>query len=72
MDTGMNTGTRITGGEVAAEAGIDMIVMGIEEGKEIIVIDAGAAVEVLIMTIAVGEADMIMRGVVEAVHMKGI
>ncbi|CAL5386048.1 unnamed protein product [Camellia sinensis] len=69
-DTGMNTGTRITGGEVAAEAGIDMIVTGTGEGKEIIVIEAGAAVEVLIMTIAVGEADMIMRGVVEAVLMK--
>ncbi|CAL5386024.1 unnamed protein product [Camellia sinensis] len=71
-DTGMNTWTRITGEEVAAEAGIDMIVTGTGEGKEIIVIIAGAAVEVLIMTIAVGEADMIMRGVVGAVLMKAI
>lgn len=66
----MNTGTRITGGEVAAEAGIDMIVIGTGEGKEIIVIEAGAAVEVLIMTNAVEEADMMMRGVVGAVLMK--
>ncbi|CAL5384123.1 unnamed protein product [Camellia sinensis] len=72
MDTGTNTGTRITGGEVAAEAGIDMIVTGTGEGKEIIIIEAGAAVEVLIMTITVGEADMIMRGVVGAVLVKGI
>ncbi|KAI8015072.1 hypothetical protein LOK49_LG05G02969 [Camellia lanceoleosa] len=69
-DTGMNTGTRITGGEVAAEAGVDVIVTGTGEGKEIIVIEAGAAAEVLIMTIAVGEADMIMRGVVGAVLIK--
>ncbi|CAL5384111.1 unnamed protein product [Camellia sinensis] len=69
-DTGMNTGTRIIGGEVAAEAGIDMIVIGTGEGKEIIVIEAGAAVQVLIMTNAVGEVDMMMRGVVGAVLMK--
>lgn len=46
----MNTGTGITGGEVAAEVGIGMI----GEEKEIIVVEAGAAAEALIIEKTVG------------------
>jgi hypothetical protein len=56
----MNIGVEIPGGEVAAEVGEDMIVTGLEEGKEIIVIEAGALVEVLIITRNVEEAKMMM------------
>lgn len=38
----------ITEGEVVVEAGTGMIVIGIMQGKEIIVVEAGAAVLVLI------------------------
>lgn len=53
----MNTGTETTGGEAVAEAGIGMIVIGIEEGTGIAT-KAGVAVEVLIMAKSVGEEDM--------------
>lgn len=65
----MSTGIGITGGEVAAEVGVDMTVTGTAEGIEIIVIEAEAAAEVLIITKTVGEADMMMRGAVEVGHM---
>ncbi|CAL5414917.1 unnamed protein product [Camellia sinensis] len=68
---GMSTGIGITGGEVAAEVGVDMTVNGTAEGIEIIVIEAEAAVEVLIITKTVAEADMMMRGAVEVGHMEG-
>lgn len=58
MNIGVGIG--IPGGEVAAEVGEDMIVTGLEEGKEIIVIEAGASVEVLIITRNVEEAKMMM------------
>ena len=62
----------ITGGEAAAEAGADMTVTGTMQRKEIIVIEAGAVVEVLIITKAVGEADMMMRGPVGVGLLEGI
>lgn len=71
----MNIGTGITEGEVAVGVGSDMIVTGIVGGKEIIAAGAGAgagaAVQVLIITKIVGEADMMMSGVVEAGPMIG-
>lgn len=66
MNIGMNTGTRITEGEVVVEAGSDLLVTGTVGGKKIIVAGAGALVQVLIITKIVGEADMKMRGGVEA------
>lgn len=62
----MNTGTRITGGEVAVEAGIDMIVTGTAARKEIIVAEAGAAVPVLIVTKTMGEANTMKSATVGA------
>lgn len=62
----MNTGTGITGGEVAVEAGIDMIVTGTVAEKEIIVAEAGAAVPVLIATNTMGEANMMKSAAVGA------
>jgi len=61
----MNIGTGITEGEVAVGVGSDLIVTGIVGGKEIVA-GAGAVVQVLIITKIVGEADMMMSGVVEA------
>lgn len=61
----MNIGVGIPGGEVVAEVGEDMIVTSPEEGKEIIVVEAGASVEALIITRNVEEANMMMKGVVE-------
>lgn len=72
MNIGMNTGTRITEGEVVVEAGSDLLVTGTVGGKKIIVAGAGALVQVLIITKIVGEADMTMRGGVEAGPMIGI
>lgn len=62
----MNTGTGITGGEVAVEAGIDMIVTGTAARKEIIVAEAGAAVPVLIVTKTMGEANTMKSAAVGA------
>lgn len=62
----MNTGTRITGGEVAVEAGKDMIVTGTAARKEIIVAEAGAAVPVLIVTKTMGEANTMKSAAVGA------
>lgn len=62
----MNTGTGIIGGEVAVEAGIDMIVTGTAARKEIIVAEAGAAVPVLIVTKTMGEANMMKSAAVGA------
>lgn len=70
-DIGMNIGTGITEGEVAVGVGSDLIVTGIVGGKEIVA-GAGAVVQVLIITKIVGEADMMMSGVVEAGPMIGI
>lgn len=67
----MNIGTGITEGEVAVGVGSDLIVTGIVGGKEIVA-GAGAVVQVLIITKIVGEADMMMSGVVEAGPMIGI
>lgn len=67
----MNIGTGITEGEVAVGVGSDLIVTGIVGGKEIVT-GAGAVVQVLIITKIVGEADMMMSGVVEAGPMIGI
>lgn len=44
MNIGMNTGTRITEGEVIVEAGSDLLVTGTVGGKKIIVAGAGALV----------------------------
>lgn len=49
-----------------------MNVMGAVAGIETIVPEAGVAVLVLIITENVGEADMMMRGVVEVDLMEGI
>lgn len=68
----MNTGTGIIGGEVAVEAGIDMIVTGTAARKEIIVAEAGAAVPVLIVTKTMGEANMMKSAAVGADLTKGI
>lgn len=68
----MNIGVGIPGGEVVAEVGEDMIVTSPEEGKEIIVVEAGASVEALIITRNVEEANMMMKGVVEVGLMEGI
>lgn len=68
----MNTGTGITGGEVAVEAGIDMIVTGTAARKEIIVAEAGAAVPVLIVTKTMGEANTMKSATVGADLTKGI
>lgn len=68
----MNTGTGITGGEVAVEAGIDMIVIGTAARKEIIVAEAGAAVPVLIVTKTMGEANTMKNAAVGADLTKGI
>lgn len=62
----MNTGTGITGGEVAVEAGIDMIVIGTAAEKEIIVAEAGAAVPVPIVTNTMGEANTMKSAAVGA------
>lgn len=69
---GMNTRTRITGGEVAAEVEVKVIVTGIVERNERVVVGAEAAVQVLIITRIVGEADMMMNGVVAVGHLEGI
>lgn len=57
----MTTGTGIgIGGEVAAEVGIGMIVIGIVGGTKMIVGGAEAAVQVLITTKVAVEAAMMM------------
>lgn len=66
----MNTGTGITGREVAAEVEAEAIVTGTVGRKEIVAVGAEAAVQVLIITRIVGEADMMMSGVVAAGHME--
>lgn len=66
----MNTGTGITGREVAAEVEAETIVTGTVGRKEIVAVGAEAAVQVLIITRIVGEADMMMSGVVAAGHME--
>ncbi len=60
----MNTGkrTRITGGEVAAEVEVEVIVINTVGRKERAVVGAEAAVQVLIITRIAGEADMMMNG----------
>ncbi|GFY85827.1 serine/arginine-rich splicing factor-like protein, putative [Actinidia rufa] len=58
---GMNTRTGIPRGEVAAEVGAGMTGIDPEEGKEIIVIEAGAAVEALIIRKTVEEVNMMTR-----------
>lgn len=50
LGTGMNTGTGITGGEVAAEVVVGMT----GEEKEIIIVEAGVTVEALIIAKTVG------------------
>ena len=72
LGIGMNTGTGITGREVAAEVEAETIVTGTVGRKEIVAVGAEAAVQVLIITRIVGEADMMMSGVVAAGHMEGI
>ncbi|GFZ10046.1 serine/arginine-rich splicing factor-like protein, putative [Actinidia rufa] len=57
----MNTRTGIPREEVAAEVGAGMTGIDLEEGKEIIVIEAGAAVEALIIIKTVEEVDMMTR-----------
>lgn len=66
----MNTGTGITGREVAAEVEAETIVTGTVGRKEIVAVGAEAAVQVLIITRIVGEADMMMSAVVAAGHME--
>ena len=72
----MNTGkrTRITGGEVAAEVEVEVIVINTVGRKERAVVGAEAAVQVLIITRIAGEADMMMNGsgVVAVGHLEGI
>lgn len=63
QDIGMGTGIRTTGGEVAVEVGIDLTVTGTGVKKEIIIIEVGASVEVLIIARTVEEAADVMRGV---------
>lgn len=72
LGIGMNTGTGITGREVAAEVEAETIVTGTVGRKEIVAVGAEAAVQVLIITRIVGEADMMMSAVVAAGHMEGI
>lgn len=68
---GIGTGKR-TEGEVVAEVGIDMTVTGIIRVKEILITEAGAAVQVLTIAKTVDGEDMMMNGVVGASRMGGI
>ena len=68
----MNTRTGIPRGEVAAEVGAGMTGIDPEEGKEIIVIEAGAAVEALIIRKTVVGVDMMTRSTAGVGLMEGI
>ena len=66
----LGQGTEILGVEVVVEVGTDLSVTDIAEGKGIIVVEAGAAVQVLFIAETAREGDMMMRIVVGAGHME--
>lgn len=67
----MNIRTKVLGEGLVVEVGTDLSVTDIAGGKGIIVVEAGAAVQVPIITETVREGDMMMKIVVEADHMTG-